>query len=307
MANKAVLGGLAVLLIGGAAAWVWLGGEAEAGLDRVGAQLVARVAAERDRDVVDPAVFRKLLHEVQAYRKQSVDVHPEVSRAEAWLHLQLGNSQKAWDALQDALGVTAEPASMILAVHILKARHAETGLADPAEQGMILAEDHYLATRAVSSLFLGWQLAVRVADADRTKRFVGLLAVHPESPECRTAIALAKLPEVDQSPEALAGYRKLLDDFAVPPEELLLAIAWCEVGSGDAILTGLKRAEAVMESYRSSVMARTLIALASLRLERWERTLKYLDDLLRSHPGHNLTEFWRNLQVAAVAGAAKAR
>jgi hypothetical protein len=89
------------------------------------------------------------------------------------------------------------------------------------------------------------------------------------------------------------------------PPELTVALAVRDIdGSLEQVQAALERLEVLTKSYRSSILARELLALGYVKLrtvQGCEQSLFHLDWLLKNHPDKPAAEFWRNLRPA-VAG-----
>lgn len=306
MANQILIGVAALVVVGAAAGYYFLSDDGGGGLDSAGQSLARQAEAAATAKVPDASTCRKLLQSILSHPQRRE--HRALMHAEAVLHLALGNSRQAWDAISPAAGLGAAPADAWLAARIQKRRHAETGTEDLGRQAGIRAEEHFDATGELPALFLAWQMAVRIEDRDRAKELAQRFAAHADTPAGRVVACLPEYPtQVPKAAEARAELRALLDEFDPVPEEVLLANAWVEIEDIDTALTGMKRAEGVLKTFAASIYARFLISLAAIRLERWQLAEQNARWLIQNHPQHPLAkDLWPRMLVTAEAqGKAK--
>lgn len=299
MANpRALVGVLALVIFAGGAAFYFSPNTAT-GLDAAGLSLLQRVEVERGREPPDTAACRALLLALLKHPESKTQA--DLIRGQSWLNLLLGRTDKAWDLVEPSLEIRDLPADQILGAQILKRRHADSGAVDQAHRAATLAEEHFAATGAVSSLFLAWQMALRAGDAEATKRLAGDFATAgPASPEARLVAALQGFPrQVKATRATLEG---LIGSFAVIPEELELGLAWLELANEKTVGDGLERVERVLKNFPSSITGRLIGAAAASALKDWDRAGPWLAWLLEKHPHHQDAAIWRKLLAVVKAG-----
>jgi len=302
MANRAILGVLGLILVGGGvAAWALSG--KSGGLDASGRDLQKRHAAMR-AESPSAEELRALLRDLQAHPESARQ--PVLRRAVAWVFHRLGNSRRAWDSIEANL-VDAAHADLELSSEILQARHAETGDSELAAQAQSCAEQHYRSTDQVKSLFCAWQMALRTDDFETAARHAATAQEHhADTVQARVIAAVGRYPiEVDNSLAVAKRFEALMEEFEEPPAELQLALAWSEISRRDDILAGHQRAEAVLRKFRVSKTARTIIAVSGLPLERYKKSATHLEWLLGTHPEHPKAKIWRALLNRVRSEAAK--
>ena len=303
MANRVILGVVGVVVVGAGAAAYVLGGS-DGALDTAGQQLYARFVAQRSEPPQADAL-RGLLRDLEKHPE--IDADQGLRRARAWALLGLGNSRRAWACLEENL-VDPSEEDLQLGAEVLQARHAETGDEELAAQARSCAEQHYESTKAVTSLFQAWQMAIRTDDAQAAARYAELAkTAHADSLQARTIAAVGRYPnEVEDTPAAAAAFDALIDEFEAPPAELLLALAWSEISRREDLLQGHQRAEAVLRTFRVSKTARTIIAASAIGLEKYSKSVTHLEWLVRTYPQHPKAVIWAALLGKARDEVAKA-
>lgn len=303
MANRAILGLLGLVLVGGGATALLIYGQGGGGgLDARGAALLKRhadmLADQSTPDQSTPDQLRDLLQAVEKHPEH--ERHPGLIRAKAWVYQRLGNSRRAWSLIEGNL-IDPVPVDLQLSAEILQACHAETGDPDMADRARTCAYEHYQTSDDVQSLFRAWQVTVRIGDTEWRETFETALMNHAATPEARVVVMLKDYPNaVDASDAAGERFGALLDEFEQPPAELRLALAWWEIDRAETLLAGQQRAEAVQRTFRVSTTARTIIAASGYQLKHYKKAKAHLEWLLQKHPGHPKTKAWNTILSAVV-------
>lgn len=298
--------GVLVVAVGLTAGWFYSWSKKTAAKQRL-ADLHQEVMTETSRRPVDVEACRSLLRKLTRAPGRA---DPRLVRGRAELMLLLDMpTQQALDVLEMQLtGSDATPEDRLLGARILERRHAETGEASQAFRGARLAEQHCRDTGQPGSLRTAWLLSFRAGDEDGMARIETTLANDfGGSVPARLVAALSGFYRGYLRNRAVdeATVRKLaaLDrEIESAPPELTIALASRDIdGSIEQVQSALDRLEALVKSYRSSVLARELLAIGHAKLrtvDGCEQSLFHLDWLLNNHPENGAVEVWRNLRSA---------
>lgn len=312
MKRGALLAAIAIVAVaaGGAALW-FISWSKRTEEDKHLAELCGEVVKETTRTPVDVEACGALLQRLS--RDPRRDDDPRLVRGRVELMLLLGKpTQQAWEVLEPLVtSADAGPEDLLLGARIMERRHAETGQASLAFRGALLAEEHFKATRKPESLLMAWLLAFRAEDKNTQARLAGTLAREfAESPSARLVAALEifykgylRDRSLDKGAlQTLAGLDRELD---TAPPELTTALAARDIeGTLEQVQAALDRLEALTKTYRSSILARELLAVGYVKLrtvQGCEQSLFHLDWLLKNHPDKPAADFWRNLRPAVAA------
>lgn len=310
MKRSALLAAIGVVAVagGGAALWFvsWSNRTAE---EKHLAALCSEVAGEIRRTPVDLEACRALWEKLG--REPGRNHDPRLVRGRVELMLLLGKpTQQAWDVLEPVVTrQDAGPEDLLLGARVLERRHAETGDVSLAFRGSLLVKQHFDATGNVESLLMAWLLAFRAGDKQTTSRLASLMAAEfADSVPARLVAGLTAFFDsylgrprgVDK--EALTTLAALDRDVEAAPPELTIALAVGNIdGTLEQVQAALDRLEDLTKSYRSSILARELLALGYVKLrtvQGCEQSLFHLDWLLKNHPDEPAADLWRNLRPA---------
>ncbi|MCA8957268.1 MAG: hypothetical protein KDC87_14425 [Planctomycetes bacterium] len=270
-------------------------------LDAAGQELVRQAEAACAVATPDPGACRRVLTAIEAH-PQHRDFDPLI-RSRARLQLALGDAIGAEDTAGSLLDVRATAADMWLGARIHARRHAETGLDVHGERGSEWAELYYNATGDVPALFLAWQLAIRVDNADSLARAATLakrLESHGATVQARIVACLPAYPREVPS-DRKKELQALLEEASPVPAELALANAWLEINDPERRGIGLKRAEDVLRELPSSRTARMLVCIACLGLKQWDKAREQAEWLVKQSPRHRDVGLYRKLLQSAEA------
>lgn len=254
---------VALLAASGGGYWLMQRRAADAEIEA----LLAEADHEILREEIDRSDLTRVLRKLAKSDAGGSDAR--LIRARARLQLRLELFQDAWDTEAVLAGDPgrAEPEDLLLGATILKRLQAMQGSREHAALAMRLAEEHYDATAAASSLLLAWQCAERGGRlAEATRLAERLTRELPESWEGRVVKALQERdptqPEVGEE-----DLRRLAREGQAVPEEVDLALAFVELQRGDvdSLDRGTQRLKGVLETFPACVDARSLIAGALLK------------------------------------------
>lgn len=293
MSGRAVLGGVAgVLLVGAAAAGVWWQGARAAA--KVRQRVVSAVEAELQRDPIDRGSLVQAERELAAVAAK--DPAPELSRARARAALALRMPDDALGALDEITfrGQASTP-DLELRAQALALRHAVGGRVDDAHDAAARAIEHFEATQSASSAFLAWQCASRIGDDDTSQTIAARLAA--TAPEAwQNKVVQALLAFDPDKPETGAALRRLQLEVASVPE-LDIAVAALDLTDADEAVRarGVATVKRVLAEVPASKPARLVAVVAADRQGDVVGRKAHLQWLVANFPRDDRVETWRKM------------
>lgn len=320
---------LAVVLLGGGGAWVYLQQPRDEGLDAAGQKILQRTQALQQAADVTTAAATEVLGQLRKHPDAGLDL--ELCRAEAWLSYEVGEYGKAEQAIHRVLGQTEglTRADHVLAAWIYLRRHAQTASPSHGSRAERAALEAHRLEPAAEMLLLAWVVTLRVGDGelDRPPERVtdedwGLAKALSEgygpwlskarehaaslqanfggSPQARLVSTLKGFPR-GVAEGAPASLQQLATELNWVPEEVaeVRALKLIESGEEAQIRAGVELAGRVLETRPSSTTARVVFALGSLRLQARQDAIFHLEYLTKNYPDHPDARVWTQVLRAA--------
>lgn len=248
--------GLLVLAAGG---WIYL--QVQAAQEE--RQRVADLLADLDRELAkerpDGSELSLLVTRIRKIGDPDTD--DRLRRALARIEVARGRKEKAWEHLQPlamAMGREPRPHDQLLGARLLADIHAMTGRARDLRQALQLAEAAHRASGEPTALFLAWQCAQRLGDAEARERLGDrLLQEHPATPQADLVALLRREPEQ----VATGELRGLATRFERLPIELGMALARAHLFARE-LPEALRELDVVVQRAPSLVDVRNTAATA---------------------------------------------